>query len=155
ERQRAVEAVILEDPAVESLNSYIGGGSFNGVSTGYVSLNLKPESEHPESSEAIIDRLRPKLEAVYGIKTSLYAVQDLQIGGRVGKARYQYTLQDADLDELNHYVPIVHDKLEKLPELEDVSTDQQISGLQATLEIDRDAAGRLGVSSRLIDNTLY
>jgi hydrophobe/amphiphile efflux-1 (HAE1) family protein len=155
ERQKAVEDVILADPAIDSMNSWVGGTSWAGLSTGYFYINLKPHEERRATAEQVINRLRPKLAGLYGINTYLFPVQDFMMGARVGKGQYQYTLQDENLDELNDWLPRVRDRLKELPELKDVSTDQQINGLQAALTIDRDAASRLGVSPRLIDNTLY
>jgi hydrophobe/amphiphile efflux-1 (HAE1) family protein len=155
DRQTAAEDVILADPAVDNLNSYVGGGSYAGLSTGYLYINLKPRELRRATAEQVIDRLRPKLARIYGINTYLFPVQDIMMGARIGKGQYQYTLQDENLDELNEWLPRIRDKLKTLPELKDVSTDQQINGLQAALTIDRDAASRLGVSPRLIDNTLY
>src|SRR5216683_3014141 len=155
DRQDAVQRVILADPAVDNMNSYVGGSSWGGLSTGYLYINLKPREQRQATAEQVINRLRPKLARIYGINTYLVPVQDINIGARIGKGHYQYTLQDENLDELNEWLPKVRDRLKELPELKDVSTDQQINGLQATLTIDRDAASRLGVSPRLIDNTLY
>jgi hydrophobe/amphiphile efflux-1 (HAE1) family protein len=155
ERQDAVQRLILADPAVDNMNSYVGGSSWGGLSTGYLYINLKPREQRKVTAEQVIDRLRPELARIYGINTYLFPVQDIMIGARQGKGQYQYTLQDENLDELNEWLPRIRDKLKELPELKDVSTDQQINGLQAALSIDRDAASRLGVSPRLIDNTLY
>jgi hydrophobe/amphiphile efflux-1 (HAE1) family protein len=155
DRQDAVQNLILADPAVDNMNSYVGGSSWGGLSTGYLYINLKPREQRKVTAEQVIDRLRPKLARIYGINTYLFPVQDIMIGARQGKGQYQYTLQDENLDELNEWLPRIRDKLKELPELKDVSTDQQINGLQAALTIDRDAASRLGVSPRLIDNTLY
>src|SRR5260221_11552354 len=155
DRQKAVEDVLLADPAIDNINSYVGGGSSAGLSTGYLYINLKPREQRRATAEQVINRLRPKLARLYGINTYLFPVQDIMMGARIGKGQYQYTLQDENLDELNEWLPKVRDRLKELPELKDVSTDQQINGLQAALTIDRDAASRLGVSPRLIDNTLY
>src|SRR5260370_20146026 len=127
-------------------------------------ITLKPVEERKVAPGAVINRLRRKLAEVGGINLFLKAVQYIRVGGRFGKAQFQYALQSSDLEELNYWSTVLVDKLRglppldeqgKLPPLQDVNSDQQTRGLQATVVIDRDAAARLGVSSRDIDNTLY
>src|SRR5262249_31323782 len=116
---------------------------------------LKPRSERSASAEAIIDRLKPRLAELSGVSTFLQSVQDLQIESRVSRTQFQYTLEDADPRELAEWAPRVVEALRKVPELRDVTSDQQNNGLQLALTIDRDTASRLGVSPQLIDDTLY
>jgi multidrug efflux pump len=157
ERQRAVAKVVLADPAVDSITSNIGVGFFGGgTNTGNMTINLKPYSERKLGIEQVIDRLRPQLAKVVGIDTYLAPVQDFGSGARAGKSRYQYTVSGAvDLPTLQRWTDLIREKLGKLPELTDIATDQDASGLQTDLEIDRPSAARLGVSPTIIDQTLY
>ncbi|HXN40850.1 MAG TPA: efflux RND transporter permease subunit, partial [Myxococcaceae bacterium] len=155
ERQQAVDAVVRADPDVLHVNSFIGGGGGSTSNTGFLFLQLKPYPDRKTTADGVINRLRPKLARVEGISLVLQAVQDVRMGGRGSRSQYQYTLQDANLDELLHWAPLVQEKLKTLPELKDVATDQQVTGLQATLQIDRDTAARLGISAQAIDDTLY
>jgi multidrug efflux pump len=155
-RQAMLNAPLLDDPAVNHITSFTGGG-FGGRAgnQGNVFIELKPTSGRNEKSVDVINRLRPKLAKVDGISLFMQAVQDVNIGGRMGNAQYQYTLEDANLDELNTWAPRVLEKLKMLKEITDVSTDQQTAGLQLNVNIDRDTAARLGIQPRVIDNTLY
>jgi multidrug efflux pump len=157
DRQKAVAKVILDDPAVDSLTSSIGVSFWSGgLNNGSLTINLKPFDERNVRVEAVIDRLRPKLAQVVGIDTYLSPVQDFGFGGRSGKSRYQYTVQGGnDLAALQHWTEIVRAKMATLPEVTDLATDQDASGLQTDLTIDRKTAGRLGVSATSIDQTLY
>ncbi len=151
--------ICVDDPAVDTLNAYVGGGGGGGggsaLNQGRLNITLKPLAERKMSSDEVIARLRPRLARVPGVSLYLQAVQDLRIGGRSSGAQYQYTLQSDSVTELNDWAPRVFQKLRTLQELADVNSDQQDRGLQAGLEIDRVTAGRMGISAQSIDNTLY
>jgi hydrophobe/amphiphile efflux-1 (HAE1) family protein len=149
-RQEALNAVVKTDPDVDHFVAFIGTGN-----TGMMFISLKPRPGRKASAEEIITRLRPRLGRVQGISLFLQAAQDVRIGGRFARTQYQYTLQDANLEELRQWAPKMLAKLRTLPELRDVASDQQTAGLQLMVTIDRDTAARLGVSMRDIDNTLY
>jgi multidrug efflux pump len=146
--------IVMADPAVDTLVGFTGGqgGTTN---TGRIFVALKPIEERKISAAEVIGRLRPKLAQVPGATLFLQAVQDIRVGGRMGNAAYQYTLQGDDLKELNHWSQRMLEELRKLPLLTDVNTDQQNSGLEAGLVIDRDTASRLGITTQMIDNALY
>lgn len=143
--------IISQDPAVESVVGFTGGGPVN---TGRVFVGLKPLAERQVSAEKVISRLRRKLNLVPGANLFLQSVQDIRMGGRVSNAQYQYTLQADSIDELRTWEPVIRRALHTLPQLADVNTDQQDKGKNTSLIIDRDAATRLGISQRLIDTTL-
>jgi hydrophobe/amphiphile efflux-1 (HAE1) family protein len=155
--QEKVVAIVLADPAVATVGSFVGAGGGGGgtVNNGRMFITLKPRAERNVSADQVIGRLRRKLFDVVGINLFLQASQDIRVGGRFGRAQYMYALQSGDLDDLNRWSSALVDELRRRPELRDVSSDQQTRGLQATLVIDRDAAARLGVSPIAIDNTLY
>ncbi len=156
QRQQALAKVILQDPAVESLSSFIGIDGINTtLNSGRIQINLKPLAERRISASNIIRRLQPKLTNVDGITLFMQPVQDLTVEDRVSRTEFQYTLEDADANELNQWTAKVVDKLKTLPELRDVATDQQNGGLQTVLVIDRDTASRLGIGMQQIDDTLY
>jgi len=142
-----------KDPAVETVVAFSGGGGTS--NTGRMFITLKPLQERKLSADQVIGRLRGKLAVVPGATLFLQAQQDLQIGGRLGNAQFQYTLQAENLDDLNHWSPLVLQKLRSVPQLKDVNTDQQVRGLESYVEIDRATAARLGVSPNDIDNALY
>ncbi|HXC31191.1 MAG TPA: efflux RND transporter permease subunit, partial [Verrucomicrobiae bacterium] len=144
--------IVLSDPAVRSLAADTGGGAEN---TGRLEIELKPVTERNVSVYDVIDRLRPKLAAIPGATLFLQANQDITVGGRLAGSQYQYTLSSENLDDLLEWAPRVKDAIDKIPEIGDISSDQQTRGLQATLVVDRDTASRLGISSEAIDNTLY
>ncbi len=144
--------IVRQDPAVDSVTSFTGGGS--GGSTARLFASLKPLSERKISADQVIARIRRKSEHIPGAAMFLQAVQDLSVGGRHGAAQYQYTLQADNLQDLNHWAPIIMERMRKIPELRDVNSDQQTHGLASNLVVDRDTAGRLGVSMQNIDNTL-
>ena len=149
--------IVGADPAVATATAYTGGGGGRGttVNTARMFVSLKPRDQRDATADGVIARLRPKLARVPGATLYLQAVQDIRVGGRLGNAQYQFTLQADDLDELNAWAPRILESLRALPELRDVSSDQQDAGLQVPLTIDRPTAARVGVSTRLIDETLY
>jgi multidrug efflux pump len=145
--------IIKTDPAVQNVGAFTGGGG--AVNTGFVYLALKPLDQRKLSSSQVIDRLRPKLISIPGATAFLQAGQDLRIGGRQSNAQYQYTIQSDNIDDLVAWGPRLLAEMRKLRILTDVNTDQQNSGLQASLVYDRDTASRLGITPQMIDNTLY
>ncbi len=154
--QSEVAQIVLSDPAVQTLGSFIGSG--NGSSTvnnGRMFISLKPLSERDVKADEVIARLRRKLAHVQGISLFLQAMQDIRVGGRMSKAQFQYALQSGNLDELNQWTPKLVDRLRQIPQLKDVTSDQQTSGLQTNVVVDRDAAARLGLSPTDVDNTIY
>jgi HAE1 family hydrophobic/amphiphilic exporter-1 len=153
-KQEELGGIVLADPAVHSIAMFIGGGG-SALNNGRMYVTLKPREERNASAQQVIERLRPKLEQVEGARQFLQASQDVRLGGRATRTQFEYTLQDADLDELNAWAPRVLKKLQTLPQLRDVATDQQTNGTTLTLTIDRDTASRYGVTPQLIDDTLY
>ena len=149
-RQEAVNEVIKADPAVSHFISFMGTGN-----TGIAFAELKPLGQRKSSADQVIARMRPKLGAVDGINTFLQSMQDVRMTGRPSRTQYQYTLQDADLNELLAWAPRMLDKLRAVSILRDVNSDQQTAGLLLNLEIDRDTAARLGITPAAIDETLY
>ncbi|HML15392.1 MAG TPA: multidrug efflux RND transporter permease subunit [Bryobacteraceae bacterium] len=152
-RVTQVVDVVMQDPAVDSVNAYVGGG--NGYSKAFMQISLKPLEERGISSDEVIERLRPKLEPIPGADVFLQSFQDVRIGGRGSAAEFQYTLQSDNVHDLNYWAPLVYQKLKTLPELADVNTDQQDKGLEESVVIDRATSSRLGISPQLIDDTLY
>ena len=155
-RQQALARVILQDPAVESLSSFIGVDGINTtLNSGRILINLKPLEERKISASEVMRRLQPELAKVDGITLYMQPIQDLTVEDRVSQTQYQYTLEDANADELNQWTTKLLARLQTLPELRDVATDQQTHGLQARLVIDRVTASRLGITPQAIDNALY
>jgi multidrug efflux pump len=155
-RQQALADVILQDPAVDSLSSFIGvDGTNTTLNSGRIQINLKPVEERRISASDVIRRLQPKLDKVEGITLFMQPVQDLTVEDRVSRTQYQYSLEDPDPKELATWVPRLIQKLQELPELRDVASDQQNQGLEAMLVINRDTAGRLGITPQMIDDALY
>jgi multidrug efflux pump len=156
ERQQALARVILADPAVESLSSFIGvDGTNTTLNTGRVLINLKPLEERKKSASEVIRRMQPELDKVGGITLFMQPVQDLTVDTKVSRTQFQYTLEDPDFDELNSWAPRLVSVLRSRPELRDVSSDQQDKGARISLDIDRSTASRLGITPQLIDDTLY
>ncbi len=157
ERQRQLARVILRDPAVASLSSFIGvDGTNTTLNSGRFSINLRGLAQRGLSAEDVIRRLRPELEReVSGITLYMQPVQNITVDDRVSRTQYQYTLEGPDADELNLWTSRFVDRLKQLPTLTDVATDQQLGGLAASLTIDRVTASRLGLSPAAVDNTLY
>ncbi|HUB12182.1 MAG TPA: multidrug efflux RND transporter permease subunit [Acetobacteraceae bacterium] len=149
-------AICMRDPAVQSVFSLGGAYSYNPTeNTARVFMQLKPFDERDVSADQVIERLRPQVAKVEGAKFFMQAGQDISIGGRLSRTQYQYTLTDTNQDELNHWAPILEQGMQKLPELQDVASDQQIAAPHLAVTVDRDAASRLGLSANLIDQTLY
>jgi multidrug efflux pump len=156
QRQQELSKVLLQDPAVDSLSSFIGiDGTNLTLNTGRIQINLKPLDVRKISASDVIRRLQPGLSKVAGITLYMQPVQDLTVEDRVSRTQFQYTLEDPNADELNAFVPKMVEKLQALPGLRDVATDQQVGGLRAKLVFDRDTASRLGITPSTIDNTLY
>jgi multidrug efflux pump len=152
EKMRQFTDIVLQDPAVDTVTAFTGGGS--GGSTARMFGQLKPLSERKLSVDQVIARIRSKTAKIPGAALYLQAVQDLSVGGRFGGAQYQYTLQADNLNDLTHWAPILQQRLSRISELRDVNSDQQLHGLQSSIVIDRDTAARLGVAVQDIDNTL-
>jgi len=157
ERQQALAKVLLKDPAVESLSSFIGVDGVNAtLNSGRMLINLKPHEQRDVSASDVIRRLQPQLEQqVPGITLYMQPVQDLTIEDSVSRTQYQFTLQGANTAELSSWVPKVLARLRQVPQLADVASNAQDQGLQAYVEIDRDAASRMGITTAAIDNALY
>lgn len=156
ERQQRLTDVLLQDPAVRSVSAQIGvDGDNPTLNTGRVLINLKPFAERDVSAGQVIERLRPELAQVLGIELFLQPVQDLSIEDRVSRTQYQFSLESADPQLLDRWVPKLIEYLQQQPELRDVASDQQVAGLQYYLHIDRDLAGRLGVNISAITDALY
>jgi hydrophobe/amphiphile efflux-1 (HAE1) family protein len=155
-RQQAAAAIVSADPAVASVSSSIGAGLGGQTgNNGRMWINLKPFDERDVTAQAVIARLRGKLQQVEGMNVFMQAAQDINVGGRLARTQYQYTLQDADLAELYDWSPRILNKMRGLPMLRDLATDQQVAGTTATLTIDRDRAARFGIQPQVIDDTLY
>jgi multidrug efflux pump len=150
-RLKQMIKIVLADKDVQALAGFTGGG---GVNTARMFIALKPLSER-KSADLVIAELRPQLAKIPGATLYLQSAQDLTIGGRQGNALYQYTLQSDDFKDVAEWAPKLLDQLKKIPILADVNSDQQNLGLQSELEYDRDTASRFGISSLLLDNTLY
>jgi multidrug efflux pump len=155
-KQKELAKVVLADPAVESLSSFIGAdGTNTTVNSGRMSINLKPLNQRDLSASDVIRRLQTKLKDVQGIQLFMEPVQNITVDDRVSRTQYQYTLEDPDQNELNEWTSKFVTQLKQLPGLEDVATDQQLGGLAVSLVIDRPTASRLGIAPTTIDNTLY
>ncbi len=154
--QHDLAQVILQDPAVQSLSSFIGAdGTNTTLNSGRMSINLKPLDQRDRSASDVIRRLTSSLNKVHGIALFMQPVQNITVDDRVSRTQYQYTLEDPDIAELDLWANRFVDKLKQLPELEDVATDQQTGGLTVSLAIDRVSASRLGIAPSTVDNTLY
>ena len=154
--QQQLNRAILTDPAVESLSSFIGiDGTNTTLNSGRIQINLKPLAERKIPATEVIRRLQPRLAEVTGITLFMQPVQDLTVETRVSRTQYQYSLEDPDTKELSEWAPRFVAKLQSLPQLRDVASDQQNDGLQAHVVIDRDTASRLGVTPQMIDDALY
>jgi len=153
-RQEALSKIVMEDPDVATVAMAIGGSGRAG-NNGNLFITLKPRNQRAANAQQIIARLRPKLAKVEGAKLYMQAAQDVRLGGRPTRTQFEFTLQDANLAELNEWAPKILAKMQTLPELRDVATDQQATGTTLTLTINRDTASRYGIQPQLIDDTLY
>jgi multidrug efflux pump len=155
-QQQQLTKVILQDPAVDNLSSFIGiDGTNTTLNSGRILINLKPLATRKISASDVIRRLQPELAKVAGITLYMQPVQDLSVEDRVSRTQFQYTLEDPNVDELNTFAPQMLARLQKLPQLSDVASDQQTLGLRALLLFDRNTASRLGITTSAIDQTLY
>jgi hydrophobic/amphiphilic exporter-1 (mainly G- bacteria), HAE1 family len=154
QRQEALGDIVRADPDVATVAMNIGGSGRAG-NNGNMFITLKPRDERTASAQQIIARLRPKLEKIEGARLFMQAAQDVRLGGRPTRTQFEFTLQDANLDELNEWAPKILAKMQTLPELRDVATDQQSSGTTLQLNVNRDTASRYGIQPQLIDDTLY
>ena len=152
-RIAAIGAVAQADPDVDNVYYWVGPNPT--LSQGRMLINLKPFADRSATADQILARLKPKLAKVQGITLFMQVRQDIQVGARASKTQYQYTLQDPDIAELSQWSSTLLKRLKTLPQLRDVTTDQQAAAAQTTLQIDRDTASRLGVSAQAIDEVLY
>jgi len=154
QRQEELGKIIMADPDVASVAMAIGGSGRAG-NNGNLFITLKPRNERKASAQQIIARLRPQFDKVEGARLFMQAAQDVRLGGRPTRTQFEFTLQDANLAELNEWAPKILSKMQTLPELRDVATDQQAQGTTLQLNINRDTAARYGIQPQLIDDTLY
>ncbi len=156
ERQQALARIILQDPSVESLSSFIGvDGTNTTLNSGRMLINLKPLAQRSARVADVIRNLQTRLANVEGITLYMQPVQDLTIEDRVSRTQYQFTVEDVDPDELALWVPRIVDRLRQIPQLADVATDLQNGGLQVFVDIDRATASRFGITPATVDNALY
>ncbi|MGC2522560.1 MAG: efflux RND transporter permease subunit [Stellaceae bacterium] len=148
--------VVRGDPNVSGIFSFTGATAYNPTeNTARLFIQLKPHDQRSLTSDQIINHLRPKVAGIQGVKLYMQSGQDISIGGRLSRTLYQYTLTDTNQDELNHWAPILERAMRKLPQVQDVASDQQVAAPHIAIQIDRDAASRMGISPALIDQTLY
>jgi hydrophobe/amphiphile efflux-1 (HAE1) family protein len=152
--QSAIAEIVQRDPDIESFTMYAGQAG-TPQNNGRVIINLRPKPGRQASADEIINRLRPQLATLEGVSVFMQSVQDINVGGRNAKTQYQYTLQDANLEELNHWAPILLDRFKQLPGLADVASDQQSNAPTVSMAIDRSTASRFGILPQVIDDTLY
>jgi HAE1 family hydrophobic/amphiphilic exporter-1 len=156
ERQHAVLGVVIKDPAVASATAYIGpGGSTVTENDGRMFITLKPQGQRTATADQVITRLNRALQPIQGITLYMQAAQDINVGARLSKTQYQFTLVDVDSDELNHWAPALLEKMQSLPQLNDVASDQQSAGRTLKIDVNRETASRLGVDPALVDAILY
>jgi multidrug efflux pump len=146
------ERILMQDPAIDQVTGNVGGGAVN---QGQIQITLKPIEQRDATATQVVNRLRAKLAGIPGSTLFLQAAQDVQIGGRMGNAQYQYTLQGDNLQDLLQWAPLMEQKMRTIPQLRDIASDQQNQALQASLVIDRSTAGRLNLTANAIDNALY
>jgi hydrophobe/amphiphile efflux-1 (HAE1) family protein len=155
-KQHEIADIVMKDPDVVNVASFVGAGTVNPtMNAGRIYINLKPRGQRKASAAEIIDRLRAATSEVEGISLFMQAVQDVQIESRVSRTQYQYTLQDADEVELGEWATKLLEKLQQVPVLADVATDQQPNGFQVSLDVDREKASRFNILTQTIDDTLY
>ncbi|MGH6738500.1 MAG: efflux RND transporter permease subunit, partial [Bradyrhizobium sp.] len=148
--------IVSDDPGVQGVFSYAGASSYNpGENTARIFWGLKPYDERDATAQQIIQRLRKKAAAIEGAKFYMQVPQNIRVGGRLSHTQFQYTLTDTDNNELDHWAPILEAEMKKLPEIQDVASDQQIAAPHLAIEVDRERASLLGLSASLIDETLY
>ncbi len=157
DKANQLAAIVRQDPAVGGVVGFVGATGGNAAeNTARMFIQLKPFAERPgNSAQKVIQRLRPKVAQVEGVRYFMQAGQDINVGGKLSKTEFQYTLTSTDSEELNHWAPIIEERMARLPTLQDVTSDQQIASPHVAIEIDRDTASRLGLSLALIDQTLY
>ena len=153
-KQEELARIVMEDPAVATVAMAIGGSGRAG-NNGNLYITLKPRNQRDVIAQQVISRLRPKLEKVEGARLYMQAAQDVRLGGRPTRTQFEFTLQDANLAELNEWAPKILARMQRLPQLRDVATDQQTEGTTLQLTINRDTASRYGIYPQLIDDTLY
>jgi hydrophobic/amphiphilic exporter-1 (mainly G- bacteria), HAE1 family len=153
-RQEELARIVMQDPAVATVAMAIGGSGRAG-NNGNLFITLKPRNERDVIAQQVIARLRPKLEKVQGARLYMQAAQDVRLGGRPTRTQFEFTLQDSNLTELNEWAPKILARMQQLPQLRDVATDQQSQGTTLQLTINRDTASRYGIYPQLIDDTLY
>ncbi len=154
--RRQVVDIVRQDPGVEGVFSYDGATTYNPAeNTARIFWGLKPYEDRTANAEQIIQRLRKEVAGIQGAKFFMQVPQNITVGGRLSRTQYQYTLTDTNLDELNHWAPILQGEMRKLPELQDVASDQQVAAAHLAIDINRDVAYRLGLSAAQIDQTLY
>jgi len=152
---RALGDVVMKDPAVATVGMSLGASGGQTQNNARLFITLKPRNQRDISADQVIRRLQPKLAEIQGAALFMQVAQDLNVGGRIARTQYQFTLQDPNLDELDQWAPKLLDRLKAVPELRDVASDQQTGGGTLTLTIDRDQAARFGIQPQLIDNILY
>ena len=154
--QNELAAIISQDPGVSGVVGFVGSTGFSGAeNVARMFIQLKPFAERKDSAQKIIQRLRPKVAEVPGVKYFMQAGQDINVGGKLSKTEFQYVLTSTDSEELNHWAPIIEEHMAKLPGLQDVTSDQQIASPHIAVNINRDTASKLGLSLAQIDQTLY
>jgi len=154
-RQMAAAEIIAGDPGIENWAASIGTNASQTMNNGRFFMSLKPQDERTATAQQIIDRLRRKLSKVPGMMVYLQSPQDLNVGGLLSRTQYQYTLKDANIDQLNDWAPRMLERMRALPQIQDVASDQQTDGATISIVIDRDQASRFGIQPQLIDDTLY
>ena len=157
DKSNQLAAIVKQDPAVDGVVGFVGAtGGNSAENTARMFIQLKPFKDRPgDSAQKVIQRLRPRVAQVEGVRYFMQAGQDINVGGKLSKTEFQYTLTSTDAAELNYWAPIIEERMAKLPKLQDVTSDQQIASPHVVIDIDRDAASRLGLSLSLIDQTLY
>jgi hydrophobe/amphiphile efflux-1 (HAE1) family protein len=157
QRLQALIDIVRRDPDVANVAGFMGsgGGGANAGNTGRLFVSLKPFKQRKASAQAVIERLRPQTAKIQGVRLFLQAAQDINVGGRLARSQYQYTIEDNNMDELAQWAPKLEERLRQIPGVVDVGSDLQNAALRASLDIDRDTAARLGITPELIDDTLY